>query len=170
LVERLALVERLKAAVRCGLALTPHWGRGAILSTSASGTTLSVESDSFAAQPGDVVFIHSGDIEGYESFDLAEVVLYRNQVITLTGSLSRTYPAGARVYPTLLGRVTVGELEALEDWRQAVSVEVQQLRTLPDNDAVLYQFDYWLHGAPLPRVYAGESMEHWLHGAPAINP
>jgi hypothetical protein len=117
-----------------------------------------------------VVFIHSGDIEAYESFDLASVSLHRNRAFTFAAPLSRTYPAGSRVYPTVVGRVTVGELEALEDWRQAVVVEVQQLRTVPDNDSILYQFDYWLHGSPLTRVYAGENLAHWLHGAPAINP
>ncbi len=170
LVERLAMVGRLKAAVKCGLALVPHWGRGSTLTAVAAGSSLAVAADNFKAQPGDLVFVHSGTPEDWEAFDVAEVAVHRNRTLSLTTALSRSYPAGSRVFPTITGRITVGELEALEDWRQAVTVEVQQLRTVPDNDAALYQFDYWLHGSPLPRIYAGETLEHWLHGAPAISP
>jgi hypothetical protein len=168
--ERLAMVERLKVAVKSGLALVPHWGRGSTLAAAASGSSLTVIADNFKAQPGDAVFIHAGDIEAFDEFDVAEVAVHRNRTLSLTTAVSHTYEAGARVFPTIIGRITVGELEALDDWRQAVTVEVQQLRTVPDNDAALYQFDYWLHGSPLPRIYAGDTLENWLHGSPAISP
>ncbi len=170
LAERLAMVARLKAAAKAGLALVPHWGRGATLTGVAAGSSLTVVADSFKAQPGDLVFVHSGDIEDWESFDVAEVAVHRNRTLSLASSLSRSYPAGSRVFPTITGRITVGELEALEDWRQAVAVEVQQLRTVPDNDAALYQFDYWMHGGPIPRFYAGEPLDSWLAGAPVVSP
>lgn len=170
LAERLAMVARLKAAAKSGIALVPNWGRGSILSAEASGSSLAVAADNFKAQSGDVVFIHSGDPQAFDEFDLSEVAVHRNRTLSLAGPLSRTYPAGARVFPTITGRITVGELEALEDWRQAVTVEVQQLRTVPDNDAALFDFDYWLHGAPLPRMYAGEDFDHWLQAVPLLSP
>lgn len=170
LAERLAMVARLKAAAKAGLALVPHWGRGATLTIVAGGTSLAVAADNFKAQPGDLVFVHLGDIENWEVFDVAEVAVHRNRSLSLTAPLNRAYPAGARVFPTITGRITVGEIEALEDWRQAVTVEVQQLRTVPDNDAALYQFDYWMQGGPVPRFFSGETLDAWLAGAPVVSP
>lgn len=168
--ERLVMVARLKAAAKAGLALVPHWGRGATLTTVAAGSSIAVAADNFKAQPGDLVFVHLGDIENSEAFDVAEVAVHRNRTLSLATALSRSYPAGSRVFPIITGRITVGELEALEDWRQAVTVEVQQLRTVPDNDAALYQFDYWMQGGPIPRFYAGETLDAWLAGAPVVSP
>jgi len=170
LAERLAMVARLKAAAKAGLALVPHWGRGATLTIAAGGTSLAVAADTFKAQPRDLVFVHSGTPQDWEAFDVTEVAVHRNRTFSLATALSRSYPAGSRVFPTITGRITVGELKALEDWRQAVTVEVQQLRTVPDNDAALYQFDYWMHGGPIPRFYAGETLDAWLAGAPVVSP
>jgi len=170
LAERLVMVARLKAAAKLGLAVVPHWGRGSTLTAEASGSSLVVAADNFKAQSEDVVFVHSGDMEVSDEFDLAVVAVHRNQTLSMVGPLSRTYPAGARVFPTIAGRITVGELEALDDWRQAVTLEVQQLRTVPDNDAALFYFDYWFRGAPLPRMYAGEDFDHWLQAVPLVSP
>lgn len=115
LVERLALVARLRAAAKTGLALVPHWGRGAALTQPGSGTSLTVEPDTLSTQKGDVVLVHGGDIDGFEDFDVATVASQRNRTLTLSSPLSRSYPAGARVYPTLHGKITIGELEALDD-------------------------------------------------------
>lgn len=174
LAERLAMVARLKAASKAGLALAPHWGRGATLTVTATGASLAVVTDTFKAQPGDLVFVQSGDIESWEAFEVAEVTVHRNRTLSLTAPLSRTYPAGARVFPTITGRITIGELEALEDWRQAVTVEVQQLRTVPsvllDPSPDEAGQDYWFDGAPVPKFGWGGTFDHWLEGAPILDP
>jgi len=129
-----------------------------------------------------VLFIHRPDLEGFNLFDLAVVVFHESKTIHLADPLARAYPAGARVYPTILGKVTLGELEALDDWRQAVSVEVLQLQTVPDIEGEppvdpepegapgLFEFDYWFHGAPLPQMSAGGDFDHWLQRAPILSP
>lgn len=182
LTERRWLADRLRAAAKAGRAIVPHWGRGLEVAANASGKKLSVTADGFQSQPGDVLFIHRPDLEGFNLFDLAVVVFHENKTIHLADPLSRAYPAGARVYPTILGKVTLGELEALDDWRQAVSVEVLQLQTVPDivgeppidpepeGDPGLFEFDYWFHGAPLPRMSAGGDFDHWLQRAPLVSP
>ena len=73
--------------------------------------------------------------------------------------------------------MTVGELEALDDWRQAVTVEVQQLRTAPlalpvvvDPELEPPSSDYWLLGASVPKFGLGGPFDHWLDGAPLVQP
>ena len=92
LAERLALAERLKAAVKTGLAIVPHWGRGASLAAAASGTTVAVDADTFTAQPGDVVMILAGDIESFDDFELAQVVTHANKTLTLAAPLNGSHP------------------------------------------------------------------------------
>ena len=182
LTERRWLADQLRAAAKAAKAIVPHWGRGLEVAASASGKKVTVTVDGFQSQPGDVLFIHLPDLEGFNLFDLAVVVFHESKTIHLADPLARAYPAGARVYPTILGKVTLGALAALDDWRQAVSVEVLQLQTVPDiegeppvdpepeGDPGLFEFDYWFHGAPLPRMSAGGDFDHWLQRAPVLSP
>jgi hypothetical protein len=165
-VERLRLVQRLRAAAKIGLAIVPHWGRSATLASEASDTTLVLDSATFQTQPGEAVFVGSAP----DDFEVGEVSAHRGSSITLTAPLSRTHPPGAGVFPAIAGRIVISDIDALDDWHQAVTVEVRQLRTVPDNDTVLFDFEYWLHGAPLPRLFAGQNFDHWLGGAPILSP
>jgi hypothetical protein len=74
------------------------------------------------------------------------------------------------VFPAIAGRIVISDIDALDDWHQAVTVEIRQLRTVPDNEAVLFDFEYWFHGAPLPRLFTGQNFDHWLGGAPILSP
>lgn len=167
--ERIRLLERLKAGVKAGRVLVPNWGRGATLAAGASGTSLAIASPAFTIHSGNPVFIGQPDIDGWELWDVAEVASAVGTTINLRAPLSRTYSAGTGIYPCVIGRLEIGELEALDDWRQSVEIAVLQLRTEP-KPIPAFAFDYWLHGAPVPRFFAGQEFGFWLGGSPVIAP
>jgi hypothetical protein len=102
--ERAELDARLDAATKAGLACAPFWGRGAELTadTVNATNTAVLTSMAFGWQAGDYAFFLDSDL----NFDAIQVEAVNDgtNTLTLTGNVSRTYPASTFIWPLLFGK------------------------------------------------------------------
>lgn len=107
------LDDRLRAALKTGLACGPLHGRGGEIMASvvATDTEITVR-DTFAWQAGDYFF--AGDEEGHDALLVTEADLADGVwTLTLDEPFTRGRLAGALAWPLLFGKFAVAEMEAL---------------------------------------------------------
>lgn len=111
LAERILLEERLLAALKSGLATVPYWGRSSTLASDATSASLlvTIETSAWPWQTGDWIFF----MDDQRRWDLVQLANVSGATLTLASALSRTYPKGSAVWPTLSGRLSVGDQTVL---------------------------------------------------------
>ena len=130
LVERAALVERLRAAKKSGLMAIPFWGRGMRLQEASEGSetiTLSAE-PVWAFGDNDPIFFCSPNADEHALWEVRQIIWLDSVTMTLDLPLTRSYPSGWFCWSMILGHGSCSDFELPSDWHCAVNIEVRQLK------------------------------------------
>lgn len=98
--EQAEFESAVYAAAKSGLACAPRWGRGFLLTSDASGTSIELQSGRGAKwKTGDWVFLQAHD----DLYDAREVTGVVDDTLTVS-ALSREYPAGSYCWRLVFGK------------------------------------------------------------------
>jgi hypothetical protein len=123
--ERAQLDERLDAAAKSGLVCAPFYGRASTLSTpaSTSSTSLTLTDTVWPWAIGDYAFLYISP----GVFDVVHLTAVAGTALTLAGAPARNYPAGAQLWPLLVGKYTADTQSAETSWHESVKVTIAEL-------------------------------------------
>lgn len=125
--QRSRLEAELDAALLSGLACAPLFGRAALLSAgAASGTdTLVQQALVWRWQAGDYAVL----LDDSGNFDAIEVSAVSGDGLTLTlaSNLTHNWPAQARVWPLMFGKITAGKEQVVTDFHGATTITITEL-------------------------------------------
>jgi hypothetical protein len=128
--ESTALIERLRAAIKTGLAATGFWGRGAQLSAAlAPGDILiNLRSSSIAwALWTHVLFAHT-EADQWDTWEVAEILAApSSSYFGLAAGLTYAWADGDWCWPLIMGRLLVDDPVWQSDQRGTIDLELQQL-------------------------------------------
>lgn len=137
-IEGNKLLDRAREVMKTGRACCPFWGRGISLpfGATAGATVIDIGAEpTWEWDNGDPVFFAHPLPEQYDTFEVATLDRFKGDgKIRLTGALTLSYPAGSYVHPLLFGRAKVGDMELLDDWHKATSIDIEETTTRPTPD------------------------------------
>lgn len=126
--EQARLLARLRAAVKCGYAAVPHWGRG-IAVVSASGRTITLASDAWRySGEDDWILIRVPDFATPEAYETAKLTAVSGSTLSLYANLTGTYGPGAVVWPLVFGHLVCSGLDHNSNWHAGVQVTLREFR------------------------------------------
>lgn len=117
--------DRVRAALKLGLAAVPYWGRGTPLASAASGTSASLASPYFPFAVGDYVLLLDLSDPAAPVFETRQLTSV-GATIGWSGALTNTYPAGAFVYRLLFGTLKAQDLGAITNHRGEARLEFRE--------------------------------------------
>lgn len=121
------LDDRLRAALKTGLACAPMWGRGCEVAASVlAGVSSITVRDAFDWQAGDYLFL--GDENNSDAMLVTAAVLALGiWTLTLDDPLTLPHLAGSLAWPLLFGKPAVGDLEAVTQRLAPVAITITEL-------------------------------------------
>ncbi len=122
--EQARLEDSVRAAHKSGRAAIPYWGRGQVLSATASGTSVPIAATPWVPAAGDYVFFGST-----AAHEVRQVGSYAAGTITLSSSLTGTYAAGDMVWPVLFGKITTDSEALLTSHRGDMGITFAELES-----------------------------------------
>ncbi len=133
-IEQNQFEERLKKAKKCGKACAPYWGRASVLNADCTANTAVLKATPWPWAANDYIFF-SKKATGHDAsgamlpnlFDVMQVQSVAGTTLTLTGNVSRTYPAGSLCWPLLFGKITTNDLAAATNRRGVMTLTIKEL-------------------------------------------
>lgn len=135
-VEARMLEDRVRAALKSGLAVSAYWGRAFKFASAASGSTIYLEATRWRFHAGQKLFFRvAGRCSHEDEWEIATVEYAhpcRTPVLVkLTGALTGSYPAGGLCWPLIWGKFEAEELAALNLGRGTLQVRISQRVPFP---------------------------------------
>lgn len=125
-VEQSELDDRIRAALKSGYACAPYHGRGSLLTATASGTAVTVQSGR-TWSAGEYLFLQSAN-DTYEVRLLTVATLvFGVWNLEFSGDIAGTYPAGTFVWPLLFGEFTCDTMNARAPRTGPARVSIREL-------------------------------------------
>lgn len=126
--EEARIDGRMVAAKFSGRAAAPWFGRGMRIVTAASGAgTVTVESTPWLPVAGDWIILLTRADASQPLYDAREVASVAGNIITITGTLSRTYTPGTLCYQLIIGTFTGDQRPSLRaemgSWTFSIETE-----------------------------------------------
>ncbi|HEV8523081.1 MAG TPA: hypothetical protein VGQ71_01170 [Terriglobales bacterium] len=123
LVEESRLEDRLRAAKKSGKACAPWLGRSTTLAAEVTATSVQIQTPAWPFVAGDWIYL-ADDLRASDVRQISSVV---GNTLTLSGAVSRPYPACLLVWPLLFGKFAAEDLAALTSRHGQTTISIQEL-------------------------------------------
>jgi hypothetical protein len=137
-------LAQLNAAVMSaklsGLACAPYWGRSSVLQSACGANSAALQDDVWNWSIGDYVyFLDQADYPAQLNYDVQQITAVNSGTFTLTlaGDVSRTYAAGALVWPLIYGEFTCKDMPVATAQRASLQATIRELAS-PQSAATVY--------------------------------
>jgi len=123
--ERTRLDARVDAAMKCGLACLPFFGRAGVLLAAANAADVAITLVSVSSWPwaaGDYAVLMGDDT----TFDVVQLTGLAGTTLNLQ-PLTLNWAAGKKVWPLLFGKFSCAREQALTDYHGGWPITIEQL-------------------------------------------
>jgi hypothetical protein len=115
------LDDRIRAALKLGLACAPYWGRGIKLALDLTADLCTLTSDLWPWAEDDYIFL----LDAFGLWEVRQIIAVAGAVLTLDDDVARTYTAPLLVWPLLYGELKA-DMSALTSWHADVPLELRE--------------------------------------------
>ena len=126
LAERAQLIEEVRESLKTGRTAVPIWGRGQIIASNLSGTSLATdpETSSYDFEAGDFVFLFDGVSGRWEVAEIDSVT--GTNTYTLSSAPNAPFGVGNYVYPLFYGLLTIDSAKVIDPESGEASLTVSE--------------------------------------------